>query len=177
MTGGWIFRSWLLQGNGQDRNRTATSLLWRWELCWMPWWHFKAEQWAKTLFGYQRTCLVVYINKLWGTVSRSLCFLAHKNFLWTYTHFINLSARYIHGKQNMMADQSHGVVVLPRVFEEICRVCGRPLVARCVCYLQKWEASHLCIWSPTSFSLERGCIAASMGRPRNICISSFRHQR
>ena len=71
-----------------------------------------------------------------GGLHLDLCLLTNKIFLWTETHYINSSVRYILRKQNVTVNQlSHHDQVIPielsllqRVLEETCRVCRRPKV-------------------------------------------------
>ena len=114
------------------------------------------------------TTVVVYLRKQGGTVSRVRCDLACKAVLWTEIHSVNLSARYILGKKNILADQlSRPDQVLPmewffllRVFEAICRVFGRP---------------HLDLFamrtSSRTHGVEAGCLSASLGPPQHIHLS------
>ena len=85
------------------------------------------------------------------------------------THCVSLIVRYIPGKQNDVVD--HQAIptdwsFLPRVFDEICREThGRPVQDS----LQQ-EVAHLCVSSPSSCSMEGGCILALMGPPRDLYL-------
>ena len=78
--------------------------------------------------------IVAYLKKQRGIVSKALCNLAQEIVLWTEVHSITLSARYIPGKKNVLADQlscPDQVLptewsLLPRVFDAICEVFDCP---------------------------------------------------
>ena len=58
--------------------------------------------------------VVAYLQHQGGTVSRVLCCMAAEVVLWTERHSLSLTATYIPGKKNVMADQlSHPDQVLP----------------------------------------------------------------
>ena len=67
-------------------------------------------------------------------MSSVLCRMAAEVVLWIERHLVSLMTRYIPGKKNIVADQVSRPdqvlptewSLLPRVFEEICRVFGRP---------------------------------------------------
>ena len=59
--------------------------------------------------------IVAYLKKQRGTVSKALCDRAQEIVLWTEVHSVTQSARYIHGKENVLTDQlSHPDQFLPR---------------------------------------------------------------
>ena len=77
------------------------------------------------------------VASLWhqgGTVSWRLCLMSSVITQWTKRHSVQLEARNIPGKKNILANQLSRPdqilptewSMLPRVFEEICRVFGRP---------------------------------------------------
>ena len=49
--------------------------------------------------------VVAYVNKQGGTVSRSLCLLTKQLLAWAEANSVTLSARYLPGKANVLADQ------------------------------------------------------------------------
>ena len=77
---------------------------------------------------------VVYLRHQGSTVSRRLCLMASVITQWTERHSVRLDSRYIPGNKNILADQLSRPdqvfptewSLLPRVFEGICRIFGRP---------------------------------------------------
>ena len=82
------------------------------------------------------TTVVAYVNKQGGTVSSSLFLLTRQVLLWTESHSVTLSARYIPGERNVVADQlsRKGQVIgtewslHPLVARELFRLWGSPTV-------------------------------------------------
>ena len=78
--------------------------------------------------------VVAYLRNQGGTVSRILCCMTAEVVLWTETHSVSLTTRYILRKKNVLADQLSRPdqillterSLLPRVFEGICRVFSHP---------------------------------------------------
>ena len=70
------------------------------------------------------------------TISRSVCQLPQEMCVWVKTHTVNLSARYIPSRQNVLADQlshhNHMIstewLLLSHVFDEVCKVCGKLMI-------------------------------------------------
>ena len=81
--------------------------------------------------------IVAYLGKQEGTVLKVMCDLVHKVVLWTEIHPVNLIARYISGKKNILVSQQtrpNQVPTtewsLPRILDAACKVFGRPHVER-----------------------------------------------
>ena len=82
------------------------------------------------------TTVVAYVNKQGGTVSSSLFLLTRQVLLWAESHSVSLSARYIPGERNVVADQlsRRGQVIgtewslHPLTAKELFRVWGSPTV-------------------------------------------------
>ena len=78
--------------------------------------------------------VVVYLRHQGGTVSRRLCQMASAITVWAEQNSIRLEARYIPDKWNILVDQLSRPdqilptewSLLPRVFDRICQVFGRP---------------------------------------------------
>ena len=78
--------------------------------------------------------IVTYLRHQDGTISRTLCLMASEITMWTERHLDCLSVRYIPGRKNILANQLSRLdqvlpmewSLLPRVFEGICSVFGRP---------------------------------------------------
>ena len=78
--------------------------------------------------------VVAHLRHQGGTVSWALCLMAPKITKWTEWHSVHLSARYIPGRMNILADQLSRPdqvlptewSLLPRVFEGICSIFGNP---------------------------------------------------
>ena len=76
--------------------------------------------------------VVAYLRHQGGTVSRRLCLMASIVTQWTERHLVQLEARYIPGKKNVLANQlswPNQVLLtewslLPGVFKGICHVFG-----------------------------------------------------
>ena len=60
------------------------------------------------------TTVMAYIKYRGGTVSRVMCSLAQEIMAWTELHLVTLCARYVLGKNIILADQlSHPDQILP----------------------------------------------------------------
>ena len=80
--------------------------------------------------------VVAYVNKQWGTVSRSLCLLTSRLLRWTESFDVHLDARYLPGGSNVLADvlSRRGQVVgtewslHPQVARALLRAWGNPSI-------------------------------------------------
>lgn len=67
--------------------------------------HFqKVLRYQKVLVKTDNTTVMTYINKQGGTHSQSLCILVWNMYQWTIKNNIALTAHYIAGKANILAD-------------------------------------------------------------------------
>ena len=123
-------------------------------------------------------CVVGYL--LWnrgGTVSRILCCMVAEVVLWTRHHLVSLTARNIPKKKKKFADQlSHSNQVLPmewsllpRVFQDICKVFGHPHL-KSLWHPLQCQAPALLLTSSGPDGLETECVPAPLGPSVYLCL-------
>ena len=85
--------------------RWAHKLFWKWELFWWLSYHSKKGSFIRPLCQWQ-TMLRLWLTSMnEGTKSRDLYQLMHEIFSWGETHMADLTAEYISGRWNILADQ------------------------------------------------------------------------
>ena len=111
-----------------------------------------------------------------STVSRRVCLMTFTITQWTERHSVLLEPRYVPGKKNVLADQLSQPdqilptewSLLPQVFEELCRVFGKPhlnlFAARANAKLP------LCVANFGSSSLEARRSSSLVGPSVHLCL-------
>ena len=108
-----------------------------------------------------------------------LCYTAAEVVLWTKCHSVSLTARYIPGKKNVLADQlsclpgsSHGMV--PSSYGLRGDLRGvRLSPSRPLCHPRLCQASSLRLSGSRPDGLEAGCIPAPLGQSVCLCLPTI----
>ena len=112
-----------------------------------------------------------------GTVSRILCCMVTEVVLWTRHHFVSLTARNIPKQKKKFANQlSHSNQVLPmewsllpRVFQDICKVFGHPHL-KSLWHPLQCQAPALLLTSSGPDGLEAECVPAPLEPSVYLCL-------
>ena len=122
------------------------------------------------------------VSYLWHqgcTVSRALCHMASEIILRTELHSVCLSARFIPGRKNILANQLSRPDQVPtewsfllRVFEGIYSVLMCPHLDLCAIRTNT-KIPRVCVPGAGPYDLEAGCIPASMGPSVCLCLPTI----
>ncbi|XP_068225363.1 uncharacterized protein [Palaemon carinicauda] len=144
------------------------------------------QQFQQTLAGHSvvvmsdNTTVVAYINKQGGTFSQQLSHLAVEILSWTEVHSIPLSARFIPGKRNVLADSlSRASQIVstewsldPLVANKVLTLCGSPTVDPFTTALY-FKLPLYCSPIPGPQGTLARCLPTTVGQHRRLHLPTF----
>ena len=123
------------------------------------------------------TTAVHYVNKIGGTISFDLCMLVLAMWEWAEARNIHLSAVYLPGQLNLIADTLSRLIDLdsewmlnPSIFQQVHSTYSIPKINLFATRMNN-KSSKFCVLVPRSRSNGDKCIHSSLVRSSELCLS------
>ena len=145
------------------------------------------QSFQKIVTGHRVTVMcdnstvVAYVSKQGGTHSRSMCELTSRLLKWTEDIDVHLEARYLPGKNNVLADllsrRDQAIATEWTLHRQVAKALlsswGSTAVDRPVRVETQRSATGLLLPSPGRPGGSRGCVSASLGQPGRVRVSTL----
>ena len=125
------------------------------------------------------TTAATYINKMGGAHSTSCNAITKEIWLWAQARNIWLSAAYVPGSENKIADYKSRHFqdntewsICCQLFKKIVKAFF-PAGHRFVCYQTKLSTPHFCFLEARTWGLGGGCLHCILGGLKMLCFSSI----